>query len=64
MTARDTEIEELTVEIIRMLLKPKRVYLFGSRAKKSNKQNSDFDFAVDVKNIRSDKKVKLKEEIK
>lgn len=42
--------------------KPETILLFGSRARKKNSKNADFDIAVDTKmpDIRTERKVKEK----
>jgi len=49
MSAREKEILNSVVEILKKYLHPKKIILFGSRAKGNNKPHSDFDFAVDKK---------------
>ncbi|MBI4126493.1 MAG: nucleotidyltransferase domain-containing protein [Deltaproteobacteria bacterium] len=46
-TAREQEILEKALRLLIKELTPKRVYLFGSRAKNKALTNSDFDFALD-----------------
>ena len=38
-----------TKEVLIKRLQPSKIFLFGSRAKKTHSKNSDFDFAVDCK---------------
>lgn len=64
VTQRENEI----LEKIRVLLidfyDPKRIVLFGSRAKGKNKLGSDFDFAVDTDIIPNQEKLfSLRKEI-
>lgn len=47
MTAREKEILAKSVEVLIKELAPKKIYLFGSRAKKKSQPASDFDFALD-----------------
>jgi CRISPR-associated protein Cmr1 len=58
--------QELISEIISILkekLNPKRVYLFGSRAAGTAKENSDFDIAVEGNNGRYRQMRKTKEKL-
>lgn len=45
---REEEILEESLALIVRECAPKRIYLFGSRAKGKAKPGSDFDFAVDA----------------
>lgn len=44
---REKEILEKSLVILVREFAPKRIYLFGSRAKKEEQTPSDFDFALD-----------------
>lgn len=44
---REDEIIQNCISILKKELSPKKIILFGSRAKGSAYQGSDFDFAVD-----------------
>ena len=44
---REEEIIQKTTKLIVEYCNPKKIILFGSRAKQSNRKSSDFDFAVD-----------------
>ena len=46
-TDREKEIVEEVAGILKKYLAPKKITLFGSRAKGTNRFGSDFDFAVD-----------------
>src|SRR5262245_60607953 len=48
MTAREAEILNTALEILKRELNPGRVVLFGSRAEGRHRPASDFDLAVDV----------------
>ena len=48
MNKREKEISNQVVEILKNHIDPKRVILFGSRAKKNNSKHADFDFAVEA----------------
>lgn len=48
MNKREQEITEHVIEILKKYLDPKQIILFGSRAKKNNTENADFDFAVEA----------------
>ena len=60
MTDREQEILDETVDVIKRYLKPKRIWLFGSRAQGKASPTSDFDFAVETeeKDQRIRRKVK------
>lgn len=45
--AREREILEKVVDVLRETLSPRRILLFGSRAGKRHSPGADFDFAVD-----------------
>ena len=47
MNAREKEIFDKSLDLLIRELQPKRIYLFGSRAKGEARHGSDFDFAVD-----------------
>ena len=49
MTSREREITKKVVDILVKQLRPRKIILFGSRAKGTHKRGSDFDFAVDLK---------------
>ena len=49
MTSREKEITKKVVGILVNQLKPRKIILFGSRAKGTHRHGSDFDFAVDMK---------------
>lgn len=46
MNSREEEIIKEVVNIICQNCKPKRILLFGSRAKNDDSSTSDFDFAI------------------
>jgi len=48
MTQREQEVFDGVVDILKHELVPKKIILFGSRAKGKNQSYSDFDFAVDM----------------
>lgn len=48
MSARESEVLEKAVAILKSELDPKRILLFGSRAEGRHVPASDFDLAVDV----------------
>ena len=56
MTAREKEIQEKVVGLLRRYLNPKKIYLFGSRAKGIHRPGSDFDFAVDCEKPSDDQR--------
>jgi len=49
MRGREQEIVEGVKESLEKHLQPEVIYLFGSRAKKTNDARADFDFAVSGK---------------
>lgn len=49
MTKRETQILKNSLSILRKELDPKRIVLFGSRAKGVAGKGSDFDLAVDCR---------------
>ncbi len=49
MTARENEVLQKAVDILKENLNPGKIILFGSRAKGKPKKNADFDLAVDTK---------------
>ena len=48
MTARESQVLETTLTILKKELDPRRIILFGSRAEGRHAPGSDFDLAVDV----------------
>jgi len=46
-TSREEEIINKVISILVEKLNPKKILLFGSRAKGENTRHADFDFAVD-----------------
>jgi len=48
MTARENEVLQKAIEILKENLNPGRIILFGSRAKGKPKKNADFDLAIDT----------------
>jgi len=54
----------IITELLVSELKPKRLILFGSRAKGTSLPNSDFDIAVEVKRIDFRRKRIIKEKIR
>jgi predicted nucleotidyltransferase len=63
MTNREQKIFKSVVDILKKRLDPKRVILFGSRAKNSNNASSDFDFAVECNDPTAAEQRKIKEAI-
>jgi len=60
---REKEILANSLRIIKEELNPERIFLFGSRAKGTSSTNSDFDFAVDMKEPDFNSKNKLEEKL-
>ena len=48
MTAREHEVLETALSVLKNELNPQRIILFGSRAEGRHKPGSDFDLAVDA----------------
>lgn len=46
--SREEEIVQKTIDILKQQLNPRRIILFGSRAKGTAHHGSDFDFALDM----------------
>lgn len=46
MNKRQKEITEAVIGILKDLLNPYKIIIFGSRAEGDNRKHSDFDFAV------------------
>jgi predicted nucleotidyltransferase len=63
MNDRENEILENAVRIIRTILNPERIYLFGSRAEDNFSKGSDFDIAVDSEKPSDEVKHKINEEL-
>jgi len=60
----ENKIKQRIKRIVKYLvekIKPKRIFLFGSRVKKDNRNSSDIDLAVDIK---TEVNHKIKREIK
>ena len=49
MTKRERMILQNSLRILRKELHPRRIILFGSRAKGTNRKGSDFDLALDCR---------------
>jgi predicted nucleotidyltransferase len=49
MTTRENLILKRTLGILKKELRPRRIVLFGSRAKGTNRHGSDFDLALDCR---------------
>lgn len=47
MSAREKQILKTAIRILRQELNPKKIFLFGSRAKGTSRKGSDFDLALD-----------------
>lgn len=63
MTSREKEITKKVVDILKKQLKPRKIILFGSRAKGTHGHGSDFDFAVDLKRPDVKKEAEIKDAI-
>lgn len=46
MITREKEILNKVIKTLKEHVNPKKIYLFGSRAKNTHRNGSDFDFAV------------------
>lgn len=60
---RHKEIEQKVADILIKKLLPKRIFLFGSRAKKTNGTHADFDFAVEGTRPDFNEERQIKEQI-
>ena len=63
MTAREKQILNSALNILKESLNPSRVILFGSRGKDIAGISSDFDFAVDCDGVNLEMKREIKESI-
>ncbi|OGX11179.1 MAG: hypothetical protein A2351_02920 [Omnitrophica bacterium RIFOXYB12_FULL_50_7] len=63
VTERENEILQGVIKILKKDLAPRRIILFGSRAKGKFQKGSDFDFAVDLKKPDFNIERKIKEKI-
>ncbi len=63
MSPREQEILQKSVQFLAKELSPSHIYLFGSRAKESDREGSDFDFALDCPTPSSDKLRALKDQL-
>ena len=61
MNKREKEIFEKSLKLLVRELDPKRIYLFGSRAKGDARPGSDFDFALDCQSPEAMKKNQVKD---
>jgi len=59
MTEREKEVYTKIINILKDQLNPKRIILFGSRAKGTSEYYSDFDFAVDCEDVDRNLKSKV-----
>lgn len=50
MTGIDNEIKQKIIRIIEALIPQAKIYLYGSRARGTYRENSDIDLALDVGN--------------
>lgn len=63
MTVREKQIMSATLRLLKKELLPRRIILFGSRAKGHGRRGSDFDIAVDARPPRSMKRRLITEAI-
>ena len=63
MNNRHNEIEYGVCEVLKRYLSPRRIIIFGSRAKGEALSHSDFDFAVDCARPSIDVERRLKHKI-
>lgn len=63
MTNREKEILKKSLDILKRNLKPRKIILFGSRAKGKAERSSDFDFAVECSHVSDQIKRETKEDI-
>ena len=62
--AREKEILEGIVKVLREELSPVRIILFGSRGKGSNHYSSDFDIAVDCEEFNPKTRLTVEDRIR
>jgi len=63
VTIRENQIMSATLRLLKKELLPRRIILFGSRAKGRARRGSDFDIAVDTRRPRTTKIRFIAEEI-
>ncbi|MBI4669002.1 MAG: nucleotidyltransferase domain-containing protein [Elusimicrobia bacterium] len=62
-SAREKEILKKSVQALRKYLSPRRIILFGSRAKGKSQKGSDFDLAVDGRQPPAEISRRMRDEI-
>ncbi|MFH1797896.1 MAG: nucleotidyltransferase domain-containing protein [Candidatus Omnitrophota bacterium] len=60
---REDEIIRGVVDILKRILDPSKIFLFGSRVKGTGNKHADFDFAVDCSRPRVDVEREISEKI-
>jgi len=60
---RENQVLSKAIDVLAGELNPKKILLFGSRAKGTNSKNADFDIAVDAKKPDFEKQRKIEEKI-
>ena len=63
MNRRENGILKRSLGILRKELHPKRIVLFGSRAKGTGRKGSDFDLALDCRSPSSSKAHRIEEKL-
>lgn len=63
MDNRQNEIVQEVIGILKRLLNPSKIIIFGSRAKENNERHSDFDFALNCSRPSLSIERKVNEEI-
>ena len=63
MSQREQAIFKRSVQVLREELNPKKIILFGSRAKGTSQEGSDFDFALDCRPPSFAKSHRVKEKL-
>ena len=62
-TERENEVLREVIKILKEMLSPQRIILFGSRAKGKYRKGADFDFALDLKRPELELARKIEEKI-
>jgi predicted nucleotidyltransferase len=63
MSARESEVLQTALTILKEALDPPRIILFGSRAEGRHGRASDFDFAVDVAKPLAGKSLEIRDAV-
>ncbi len=63
MNKRERLILRKSISILRQELKPRRIVLFGSRAKGTGRKGSDFDVALDCRSPEFSKSSRIRDKL-